>query len=95
MQYTGYRQRGLRWGDDCGHVPSAKLRSLTPGEKPTRRRLHQKKRFCSGICDGCLKEQKPSERYFCEHSKRLAVFSEGYWETIRDVEAENLSTKLE
>jgi len=22
-----------------------------------------------GICDECFKEQKPSERYFCEHNK--------------------------
>jgi hypothetical protein len=39
-----------------------------------------------GICDECFQKQKPSERYFCEHNKRLAVFSERYWETARDVE---------
>ena len=48
-----------------------------------------------GICDECFKEQKPSERYYCEHNKRLAVFQDEYWETLRDVlpeEAENLSS---
>ena len=41
-----------------------------------------------GICDECFQEQKPSERYSCEHNNRLAVFQDGYWETFRDVEAE-------
>jgi len=36
-----------------------------------------------GICDECFKE--PSERYYCPHYKRLAVLSEGCWETFRDV----------
>jgi len=27
-----------------------------------------------------------SERYYCPHNKRLAVLSEGCWETFRDVE---------
>jgi hypothetical protein len=39
-----------------------------------------------GICDECFKEQKPSERYYCPHNKRLAVYQDGYWETARDVE---------
>ena len=30
----------------------------------------------AGICDECVKEQKPSERYYCPHNKRLAVLSE-------------------
>ncbi len=38
-----------------------------------------------GICDERFKEQKPSERYYCPHNKRLAVLSEGCWETFRDV----------
>ena len=37
-----------------------------------------------GICDECFKEKKPSVRYYCEHNKRLAVFQDGYWETVRD-----------
>ncbi len=45
-----------------------------------------------GICDECFKEQKPSERYYCPHSKRLAVLSEGCWETFRDVMTEDLLT---
>jgi hypothetical protein len=40
-----------------------------------------------GICNECFQEQKPSERYYCEHNKRLAVYEDGYWETFRDVEA--------
>ncbi len=36
-----------------------------------------------GICDEYSKEQKSSERYYCEHNKRQAVFSEGCWETSR------------
>jgi len=38
-----------------------------------------------GICDKCFQEQKPSERYYCPHIRRLAVLSEGCWETFRDV----------
>ncbi len=41
-----------------------------------------------GICDECFEEQKPSERYYCPHNKRLVVFGEGWWETFRDVETE-------
>ncbi len=41
--------------------------------------------FQAGICDECFKEQKPSERYYCLHNKRLAVLSEGCWGTFRDV----------
>ncbi len=46
-----------------------------------------------GICDECFKEQKPSERYYCPHDKRLAVLSEGCWETFRDVEAGEMKFK--
>ncbi len=28
-----------------------------------------------------------SERYYCPHNKRLAVLSEGCWETIKNVQA--------
>ncbi len=45
-----------------------------------------------GICDECIKEQKPSERYYSPHNKRLAVLSEGCWETFRDVQPEHLCT---
>jgi len=43
-----------------------------------------------GISDECFKEQKPSEWYYCPHNKRLAVLSEGCWETTRDVEADEI-----
>ncbi len=43
-----------------------------------------------GICDECFQEQKPSEKYFCEHNKRLAVYQGGYWETFRDVESDEV-----
>ena len=33
----------------------------------------------------CFREFPNAERYYCEHNKRLAVFSEGCWETFRDV----------
>jgi hypothetical protein len=39
-----------------------------------------------GISDECFKEQKPSERYYYPHNKRLAVLKNGCWETFRDVE---------
>ncbi len=42
------------------------------------------------ICDDYFKEQKPSERYYCPHNKRLAVLSEGCWETFRDVSPDEI-----
>ena len=39
-----------------------------------------------GICNECFLKQKPLERYyFHPHNKQLTVFSEGCWETFRDV----------
>ena len=48
-----------------------------------------------GICDECFQEQKPSERYYCEHNKRLAVYQNGYWETFKDVGPEDSRAELE
>ena len=42
-----------------------------------------------GICGKCFEEQKRDphpERYYCPHRKRLAVLTDGCWETFRDVE---------
>ncbi len=47
-----------------------------------------------GRLDECFQEQKPSERYYCEHNERLAVYQDGYWETFRDGEAEKLQKKV-
>ncbi len=39
-----------------------------------------------GICNECFRESPNVDRYYCPHNRRLAVLSEGCWETFRDVE---------
>ncbi len=49
-----------------------------------------------GICNECFLKQKPLERYyFHPHNKQLTVFSEGCWETFRDVEPVNAEAMLQ
>ena len=42
-----------------------------------------------GICAVCFELPHPPY-YYCEHNKRLVVWRDGFWETLRDVEREQI-----